>query len=179
MRRRVKRGLLVAAVLVVILGASGFAYHRYRYPYGWSHSCDKQLAMILLQHAEQHDGWFPRGEESPEASLSLLSRDDPMLVELLRGKTAPVEAVRERLASGQLLTPDTCGWHYVEGLRKDDDPKLALFWDKIGLGHNGERLENGGHNVGFVNGEARFVSGGEWDAFLEDQARLRAAIKRK
>ena len=31
----------------------------------------------------------------------------------------------------------------------DDDRRLALCWDKVGLGHNGERLPDGGHTVLF------------------------------
>lgn len=97
---------------------------------------------------------------------------------LLRGKTVPGAAVRARLEAGQLLTPATCGWHYVEGLRKDDDSRLALFWDKAGLGHNGERLSGGGHAVWFVSTRFDYVPGERWEAFLAKQERLRAAVRR-
>jgi hypothetical protein len=136
--------------------------------------------FALLDYADRHGGWFPKGEESPEASLSLLQRDAPESVNanLLRGKTVPEDAVQTRLEAGQLLTPETCGWHYVEGLRKDDEPRLALFWDKAGLGHNGERLSGGGHYVCFLGGSIEYVSGDQWESFLADQTRLRAAVKR-
>src|SRR6267142_2049671 len=149
-RRWAKRGAIAASILAV-LTVLGFAYYYYhhRYPYGWSHCCDKVLAFALFQYADEHDGWFPQGEATPEASLSLLYRQDPALAYNLRGKTVPESIVRARLEAGELLTPETCGWHYVEGLRKDDDPRLALFWDKVGLGHNGERLSGGGHWVCF------------------------------
>jgi hypothetical protein len=166
--------------LLISVLAAGYAYFRYRFPFGWSHCCDKQLSMALLGYADQNEGWFPRGEATAEASLSLLFRVDPVSgnANLLRGKTVPEEVARARLEAGELLTPDTCGWHYVEGLRHDDDSRLALFWDKAGLGHNGERLSAGGHFVGFVNGEIRYVAGAEWDAFLAEQMRLRAEVKR-
>ena len=67
------------------------------------------------------------------------------------------------------MSPDTCGWHYVEGLRKDDDPRLALFWDKVGLGHNGERLNGGGHIVTFVDGFPKHIPESEWTGFLDEQ----------
>ena len=180
MRRRwAKRGAIAVAV-VVGLAAAGFAYYQHRYPYGRSHCCDKQLMLALLSYADRHDGWFPRGEATPEASLSLLHREDPDLVtaNLLRGKTVPETAVRARLEAGELLTPETCGWHYVAGLRKGDDHRLALFWDKAGLGHNGERLSGGGHFVCFVSGTIEYVSGDRWEEFLAEQERLRAALKR-
>ena len=107
--------------------------------------------------AEANSGVYPHGEVTPEASLSLLSRrelsfaENPhSAVELLRGKTVPAEAVRAKLAAGQLLDPDTCGWHYVEGLTRRDNPELAIVWDKVGLGHNGERLGGALHEVLFV-----------------------------
>jgi hypothetical protein len=177
MRRwRVRIGFLAVGLLLVV--ALGIGCYRRQYPYGWSHCCDKQLAFALLDYADRHDGWFPRGEASPEASLSLLYREDPGLAYLLRGKTVPEDVVRERLERGQLLSPETCGWHYVEVLRKDDDPRLALFWDKAGLGHNGQRLSDGGHFVGLVNGTIDYVPGDRWAAFLEEQDRLRAGLKR-
>jgi hypothetical protein len=136
--------------------------------------------MALLDYADRHGGWFPRGEASPEASLSVLHRENPELVtpNLLRGKTVPEDAVRARLDSGLLLTPETCGWHYVEGLRKDDDPQLALFWDKAGLGHNGERLSGGGHFICRVGGRVEYVPGEQWEVFLAEQQRLRETVRR-
>jgi hypothetical protein len=71
---------------------------------------------------------------------------------LLRGKTVPESVVKEILERGELVTPETCGWHYVERLRLDDDYRLALFGDKAGLDHNGGLLAEGGHFVLFVDG---------------------------
>ena len=149
------------------------------YPYGWSHCCDKGIANELLNYAIEHDGWYPRGETTAEASLSLLYRQQPGIVNDLRGKSVPESVVRAKLERGELLTPDTCGWHYVEGLREDDNPRLALFWDKAGLGHNGERLAGGGHIVHFVCGvTTEHITGDRWNEFLTEQEKLRAALKR-
>jgi hypothetical protein len=172
----------VAVVVVAFLAGGGLAYrsyHAYRYPYGWSHCCDAQLMFALMGYADRHEGWFPRGEATPEASLSLLAREDQVVdANLLRGKTVPEAQVSARLQAGKLLTPETCGWHYVEALRKNDDSRLALFWDKVGLGHNGERLSGGGHYVCHVSGDIRFVAGQEWEEFLAEQERLRKELKR-
>jgi hypothetical protein len=179
MSRRMKQGLVGLAVVTLLAMAGGaYAYYRYSFPYGWSHCCDKQLDLALYEYAERHEGWYARGEATPEASLSLLFRENPYLANVLRGKTVPEAAVLERLQSGQLLTPETCGWHYVEGLRKGDDPRLALFWDKVGLGHNGGRLPDGGHHVWFLGGP-EYISGEKWDSFLEEQGRLRAKLGRR
>jgi hypothetical protein len=170
--QRLRKRATIAVGIIVILLVAGFVYRGYRYPFGWSHCCDKQLMLALLRYADEHNGWFPRGEVTPEASLSLLYRQEPTLAYTLRGKTVPESVVRARLEAGDLLTPETCGWHYVEGLRMDDAPQLALFWDKAGLGHNGERLSRGGHYVCFVHGSIDYIDGAHWDGFLAEQERL-------
>jgi hypothetical protein len=96
---------------------------------------------------------------------------------VLRGKTVPESVVKEVLERGDLLTPDTCGWHYVEGLRLDDDPRLALFWDKAGLDHMGGRLAEGGHLVLFVRGDRKHISEADWEEFLVEQSNLLAERK--
>jgi hypothetical protein len=171
MRR--KKPLIIAGI-VLMLGMGVWSLYRWTFPYGPSHSCDICLKFALDAYADEHGGLYPAGQASPEASLSLLYpkyTDDP---EVLRGKTVPFETVRDILTSGKLLDADSCGWHYVEGLTKSDDGELAIFWDKVGLGHHGQRLWEGGHSVVFVDGMSRVVSAEEWPQFLEQQAKLLA-----
>jgi hypothetical protein len=161
---RIFAGSIVALLLVV---ATGWAAYRWRYPYGWSHCCDKQIVIALIHYANTHDGRFPAGEATPEASLSLLYSED-VDARLLRGKTIFGDETRKLLEAGKRLTPETCDWHYVEGLTTKDRGDIAIFWDKVGLGHNGEQI-GGGHSVGFVNGSTALISGADWPAFLEEQ----------
>jgi hypothetical protein len=170
----------VALVLVVVAWGGWRAYQRSKYPYGWSHSCDKAMGSALLAYADAHKGVYPAGEPTPEASLSLLFPnyfdDVETAAELLRGKTVPADVVRDRLSRGEPLTPDTCGWHYVEGLTVRDDPRLALLWDKVGgLGHHGERVSDGGHYVVLVGGQTEHIPGDQGATFLQEQERLLAA----
>ena len=135
MRPRTKKILLATTIALAALFTVGYAGWRYHYPYGFSHCCDVILPGALQEYARTHGGAFPTGEATPEASLSLLYREKASYgrladERLLRGKTVPESVVKKILERGELLTPDTCGWHYVEGLRTDDDPRLALFWDK-------------------------------------------------
>jgi hypothetical protein len=189
MRPRTKKIILtIASVLGIVLG--GFAllvgyavwdFHR-QHPYGWSHCCDLQLHMALRQYATTHGGAFPAGQATPEASLSLLYREKadygPLAsAGLLRGKTVPESVVKEILDRGDLLTPETCGWHYVEGLRLDDDYRLALFWDKAGLDHNGGLMPQGGHIVLRVNGTPEHIPEADWEKFREEQRKLLAERK--
>jgi hypothetical protein len=172
-----KRTIVGGAVFIgVILALALWVYTQLpSYPYGWSHCCLAGLGLALQQYAQEHDGHFPAGAGSPEASLSLLARGHYGIdAEVLRGKTVPVEKVRSILERGELLGPDSCGWHYVEGLTTSDDPGLALVWDKVGLGHNGQDI-GGGHSVWFLDCHEEIVTAKEWPGFLKRQEELMAA----
>lgn len=171
-----KRCVLVLLLTLLACIAGGYGYWRHRYPYGWSHCCDKILYFSLIRYAEEHDGVFPRGGQTPEADLSkLLVGNVDADLNLLRGKTVPLKAAEETHKERGHLTPSTCGWHYVPGLKTSDDSRIALFWDKAGLGHNGERLNGGGHVVTFLDGSTKHVKAAEWDAFISEQNALLAA----
>jgi len=167
-RRRV--ALVVLAVMVTIAFGGGW-YYKSLFPYGWSYSCDKQLMFALVQYAEDNTGAYPAGEATPEASLSLLY---PKYANeyVLQGKTVPLEVVKTILERGNRLGPESCGWHYVEGLRLDDDYRLALCWDKVGLGHNGQRQSDDGHTVLFVSQRFEYIEGARWEEFLQEQTKL-------
>jgi hypothetical protein len=125
-----------------------------------------------MEYAETHDGRFPRGESSPEASLSLLFRAGLVDANTLRGMTIPEKTTRRILDSGQLLDSRSCGWHYVEGLTTSDNPQLALLWCKEPLAHNGSRLKNGSREVITVDGFRTSVPAAGWPKFLKDQERM-------
>ena len=182
MRRRTTIAILTTIIIAApfVLGYAGWRHH---FPHGWSHCCELILYNALEQYARTHGGALPAGEATPEALLSLLYREhtgDERLAyaNLLRSKTVPESVVREILERGGLLTPETCGWHYVEGLRADDDPRIAVFWDKAGLDHNGGRMTEGGHIVMFVAFMQReHIPEAKWDNFLEEQRKLLAERK--
>ena len=166
----------IAAMALAGFYEAGHCWYRYTYPYGAKHACLKGLGLSLLGYAERHNGHFPTGGCCPEASLSLLYREEPDLGAcVLSGKTKSTEAAQELLERGELLGPDTCDWHYVEGLTQSDDPRLALVWDKVGLGHDGQRLSGGGHSILRVNCMEEVIPGSEWPQFLEEQEQLMAA----
>jgi hypothetical protein len=160
-------------LVVTLIFGFGYAYYRYDFPYGSSHCCDLLLMRALEEYAGNHEGAFPTGGPTPEASLGLLySNVDWVDANLLRGRTVPEVVVKEALKRDGRLGTASCGWHYVEGLRLDDDPRLAIFWDKIGLGHNGQRLSHAGHTVFCVGWGRKFVPESDWPAFLAEQALL-------
>jgi len=172
---RTGKVLLVTAGLFVAGLAALVGLYRVHYPYGMSHCCILILGGALKAYADDHDGQFPAGKATPEASLSLLYQGSYAGAYLLRGKTVPEKTVEKILKGGGLLGPESCGWHYVEGLRTNDDGRIGILWDKVGLGHNGQRLKHGGHEVIFIDGDRQFIPAKDWDAFLKGQQDLLAA----
>jgi hypothetical protein len=172
-----KRRVIISAVtgtlaLLAVLAVAGIVWYKRTYPYGISHCCITLLSMALRMYAEDHGDRFPAGGASPEASLSLLYKTGGIDAAMLRGMTIPEATARRMLESGKPLTAETCGWHYVPGLTKADDTRLALLWCKQPLGHNGQRTKGGGRQVVFVDGYTRWITGAEWPTFLEEQERL-------
>ena len=167
--------LAVCLAILSILVCAGYGWYRYKFPHGYSHCCSSQLGMALRNYADLNNGHFPAGENCPEASLSLLRRYPYDLnARVLAGKTKSAARAAEILARGELLCPDTCDWHYVEGLTLSDDPGIALVWDKVGLAHFGQRLPNGGHTVLRLSGGDEVIPDSQWKAFLDEQERLMA-----
>lgn len=176
-----KRFLFWSAVVSLVcagLAGGGYAWYGNRYPFRWSHCCDTGLYFALYNYATTHGGKFPSGEATPEASLSLINETSGDLGYWLCGKSGSLDRTQALLDQGKLLTPDTCGWHYVEGLTTSDDRSIAILWDKEGLGHSGERLPEGGHHVMFVGGSRQHIPARDWDKFLAQQAALLAQRKR-
>lgn len=166
--------LTLSAVAIWAIRAGWLA----RYPYGPSHCCDKILVFALSAYADTNGGWFPRGEATPEASLSLLLDIKAASLETLAGKRIELEAAERQIAATGRLSPETCDWHYVEGLRSDDDPTLALFFDKGGLGHNGEYRSEGGYRVGRIAGHVESITADQWPEFVRQQRAMHAKLDR-
>jgi hypothetical protein len=173
-RKSRAKKIIFSLIGVIAVGiTTGQVWYHYTFPYGWSHCCAKGLMFALEEYAQEHGGRYPFGGDSPEASLGLLY-SNYVDANVLRGKTVSLQTVERALAKNHKLDPDSCGWHYVEGLTLSDDPQIAVVWDKIGLGHNGQHLKNGGHEVIFVSGSELVISGPSWPKFLKEQQELLA-----
>jgi hypothetical protein len=171
MRRRLSIVAIVLGVIAVLVFAGG-AYYKLKFPYGQSHCCIILVEGALEQYAMENAGRYPTGESSPEASLSLLCRSNYLNAYTIRGMIVPEDTVLKILDSGGLLGPDTCGWHYADGLTRADDTRIALLYCKQPLGHNGQRTKDGGRQVVFVGGNIQWISGGKWPSFLQEQEEL-------
>jgi hypothetical protein len=93
------------------------------------------------------------------------------------GKFIKSAAVDTAFTTKGGLSPDSCGWHYVEGLREGDPQDLALVWDKTrGLDHHGMRRANIEHEVISLDGSRQFISPAAWPNFCATQRMLIAEV---
>ena len=117
-----------------------------------------------------HYGWFPHGLESPEASFSILESNNPPMLAWIRGKNIPLAVAKAAWERDGHLGPDSCGWHYIEGLREDDDPTIAVVWDKPwGLGHNGQRIRGLGRSIVLLDCVKSGIMLKDWPKFAMEQ----------
>ncbi len=159
------------AVAVLLLAGGIYGLHRYYYPYGARHCCNKGLLFLLLEYAGEHGGRFPDAGGSA-ASLALVA-GAPGGWDLVVGKGGSAEAAESYYRAHGTLPDEFSTWHYVPGLGEDSNPGLALFWDKTGLSHNGMRQNPVRYEVSFVDGGNRLIDEADWPEFLETQRRLR------
>ncbi|MSU58505.1 MAG: hypothetical protein EXS35_10060 [Pedosphaera sp.] len=162
--------LRIAVIIIAVVVVSTWLWLRMTYPYGSHRVCAESVSSALTNFATLHDGWFPHGGASPEASLSLLGRDDTNAQRHLCGKQLPLSVTQTAWATDGHLGPESCGWNYVEGLRRGDDQTIAVVWDKVfGIDHFGQRRRGLAHEVIFLAGNNWAVSMEEWPKFAMEQ----------
>lgn len=166
LRKKLKVALMV---FTCIIGGT-FVWFKMTYPYGASHCCSAGIGLSLRQYAMEHEGWLPHGLSTPEASFSLLETNGPPMLEWLRGKNIPLTVAKLAWERDGHLGPESCGWHYIEGLRDDDDPTIAVVWDKAwGLGHNGQRIRGFARAIVLLDGSHSGKMLKDWPQFATEQ----------
>lgn len=174
-----KRSRFVVAIVTGALATVcilGSVWWKYSFPYGPSHSCSAGVGSSLRMYAEVSDGWFPHGLNTPEASLSLLRTNDRTAMKwFIKGKHLSQSVVDRAMSTDGFLSRASCGWHYVEGLRDNDDDRLAIAWDRVeGLDHKGRRRPGLMREVVMKNGSHPYVMRKGWAEFAKLQSNLLA-----
>jgi hypothetical protein len=157
---------VLAVVLIVV-----FSY-KWLYPYG-NRSCVLPCTLGALEHfAVEHEGWYPNQGMNAVDCLSALY---PNLETELAGISGDRNEVSRRLATGKPIDESVSSWVYIPGLRTDDDPELALIWERRkGVGFNGRRKD--GYAVGFVSGGFEQIASEDWPEFAKRQETLRESV---
>jgi hypothetical protein len=124
-------------------------------------------------YAQEHNGWYPNGGTNALASLQKLY---PKYADMeLAGMSGDESKAVAFLKSGRSIDETVSSWVYHPGLRIDDNPEVAVIWERQeGIFVNGSRL--GGHAVGYVNGGFGQVSSRDWTSFVKRKEELRKEI---
>jgi hypothetical protein len=170
--RATKRFLLCAAVLILASSAG----YRVLYPYGKHYCMAPCMYHALWNYAANNENAFPDSPEGPYAALSKLYPEYLGLgdVETLAGVSGDLNRAKAQLQASGKLDATTTSWVYLPGLRLDDDPRLALIYERrFGIRASGRRDPALGRMVVLLNGEVRFVKEKDWERFQAEQETLR------
>lgn len=164
--------LLWVFFAAVLLFLGGYAAYTYYYPYGARPASLPLMLAALGDYGHQNSGSFPDARGEPLDSLRLLCPRYLPESEPLAGLSGNIKLLRKQVIGNFRITADASSWVYWPGLKTDDNPDIALIWERVsGVRFNGSRAH--GHEVGFVGGYMRQVPDAEWEAFLKEQERLR------
>ena len=169
-RRRWRKIGVILSLVALPLVTGGYGLHRYYFPYGGRHCCNKVIWASMYGYAEEHDGRFPDAGGSA-SSLALLA-DEQLPWDQIVGKGGSAEAAEKHFRAHGTLPDEYSTWHYVPGLTTDSAPGLALFWDETGLSHAGMRQKPVRYEVSFADGRSCLIDEAEWPSFLEQQRKL-------
>ena len=161
---RFRRTLLAFGILALILGIVGWGFYKKNYPYGSTHRCSKVLAMELRSFAEENGGKFPASENRDALGLSALLEKSPHFLDLVVGKAGDLDKARQFYEKNGYLLPAHSSWNYVEGLTSNDYGALA--WEKIPLGHYGQKQSSNSREVIMTDGMVRYIPEKDWNEFL-------------
>lgn len=169
--------LILVVISVVVLGWGFSLVQRWRFPYGYRAACLPMVTMALYTYGHDHSGRLPAGGGSPLSSLQLVYPEYVPYAGHLAGLSGDVAGTVRALEAGQRLSDSLSSWVYQEGFRIDDDPPVAVLWDrKDGISGNASRMEPGSRIVGFSDGSMRYVSAKDWQQFEQEQSALRAQV---
>lgn len=148
-------------------------FHYHYYPHGMRAGKLTTFMGALAAYSKEHDGWYPADGTNAFASLQKLYPRYEQ--EGLAGMSGDESKTLSWLKSGQTLDGTVSSWVYFPGFRNDDNPKLAIIWEReAGIFINGTRAD--GHAVGFAAFGYAQIPSTNWPSFLKEQEALRAEV---
>lgn len=143
--------------------------------------CILQTGMAFNNYAADHDGHFPFDTNGYGKALLLLADYTGNFWACLTGPGYEGKVFEVAAESGGNIPEGECGRVYVQGLSATDNPKIALFFDKL-------PTPGGDHCHGFhrmfaplarevwtVGSSRQVVKESDWHAFAKEQVDLLVA----
>ncbi len=153
--------------------------------------CIKQAGSALLMYAEEHHGNFPSDTNGSGNALLLLVRggylgdtNGQYSIGPITGPGDDGRIFRETLQTGAAIPEQKCSRIYIQGLSRNNNPEIAILWDK-------KSSPGGDHwhrpwgpllrEVSLLDGSMQVIAEKDWAAFASNQVELlvRDGIARK
>lgn len=171
--RKLRIWFLIFAGIVTLAILTQIGLYRRQFPHGSRPAYLPIMLQALNSYSAANQGRYPQGNGSSFVALSELYPSYVVYEGPLAGLSGDRDVLKRDLAKGFGLSSNCCSWIYWPGFRSDDDPEIALIWNReSGIGFNGEKMS--GHAVGFIRGDMRQVPDRQWDEFVKRQEILRA-----
>ena len=171
--------LLAAGIVAAVLGALYIKSHPLVFNESlWQHGhCMPQAGGALLQYAYEHDGRFPYHTNGYGEALLLMTNEMGPFWAGFTGPGYDGGVFAEAARTGSHIPEQACGRVYVQGLSTNNDPKIAILFDKVAAPadhcHFPRRLWAGYvREVCFIAGDWRTVPVAEWPEFARQQIEL-------
>jgi hypothetical protein len=165
---QLRRSAVAVSLLFLLFVGGAILVYRHTYPYGVRPASLPIMIEALRAYSTDKAGAFPDAGANPLEALRKLYPKylaDPLP---LAGLSGDRQLLKQQILEGSAITEAASSWVYWPGLSSDDDPEIAVIWERrSGLRFNGSRAQ--GHEVGFVGGYMRQVSDGNWEAFVKEQ----------
>ena len=144
--------------------------------FGHAH-CIKMAGSALNAYTLANHDSFPAHTNGYGDALLLLAPDHLDWFEPLTGPCFSGDVFKKAKATGANIDEDQCGRVYVQGLKLDSNPDIALLFDKLPTPgdhcHFLSRLTRPfGREVWYVGGNMGFIRSTAWPAFAEKQIKL-------
>jgi hypothetical protein len=140
--------------------------------------CIVQTGSAFRNYAADHSGQFPFDTNGYGNALLLLSNYVGNFWGCLTGPGYDGQVFALAAETGKRIPETECGRVYVQGLSVNNDPRIALFFDKLptpGGDHCQGVLRIGAplaREVLTIDGNRRVVKESEWNAFAKQQVEL-------
>ena len=165
-------------LIVGIILCAALAIFVYRGIFPPSHKhCIKQATIIFLEYANDNKGRFPESDRGwGDALLKLGKLEDrakwiPYIVGVDDDGTRLVEA----MANGTNVDETHCTRIYVQGLRENSNPELALLFDRDsepGGDHFRCRFKDPIRELITVSGSHKIINNQDWASHIQTQREL-------
>jgi hypothetical protein len=153
-------------------------WRKISFPYGHREAFLRTVDSDLQNYASDHDGWFPNADDSYNALAKLYPGYSGAGYELA-GLSGNIQAVTNALQAGHSISTLT-SWVFVPGLRRDDDPRIAILWESTpGLSPDGKLASWGNRPVLLLSLDITNIPEADWKSFLKQQELLRNEVQTK